>query len=492
MSVSFDQIPANLNVPLVYTEFSNTAAFSGPATLPHRVLLFGQMLESGNAQPGQMVRIASADVAGELAGVGSMLHNMAQALFSDRNYFQETWMIPVEDAEAGAEASGSITPGGAPTVSGTLALYIAGRRVAVGITGGASLSSIATAISEAINAVPDLPVTAEVGGEGAATVTIVAKHAGEVGNEIDIRINHYDGERTPNGLTIDIGAMEGGTGNPDMADAVAIVGDQQFTQWVWPYNDGANIAIVTNELAQRWGPLYPFDGIAYTYHRGTFAETAAFADSLNSPHLTVMPRHGLPRPGYEGIARKAGVIAGAAEIDPARPVQTLALSWELAPNVNDRFQLTERNQLLSDGASTWYVDAGGEVRIEREVTTYKVNAFGAPDISYMDIETIYTLSYLRYDWNAYIQRKYPRHKLANDGTRYGVGQKIVTPKTMKGEAVARFRVWEDIGLVEGADQFKRDLVVVRNAANPNRLDTLLPPDLVNQLRIVATLLEFRL
>ena len=36
------------------------------------------------------------------------------------------------------------------------------------------------------------------------------------------------------------------------------------------------------------------------------------------------------------------------------------------------------------------------------------------------------------------------------------------------------------------------LVVERNATDPNRVDVLLPPDFVNQLRIFAALVQFRL
>jgi len=37
-----------------------------------------------------------------------------------------------------------------------------------------------------------------------------------------------------------------------------------------------------------------------------------------------------------------------------------------------------------------------------------------------------------------------------------------------------------------------NLIVERNADDPNRLDVLLPPDLVNQLRVFAVLAQFRL
>ena len=91
-----------------------------------------------------------------------------------------------------------------------------------------------------------------------------------------------------------------------------------------------------------------------------------------------------------------------------------------------------------------------------------------------------------------ITQKYPRHKLANDGTRFGPGQAIVTPSVIRGELIAEYAAMEYEGLVENAELFAKYLIVERNASNPNRLDVLLPPDLVNQLRIFAMLNQFRL
>ncbi|WP_460431421.1 phage tail sheath C-terminal domain-containing protein, partial [Azotobacter salinestris] len=151
-----------------------------------------------------------------------------------------------------------------------------------------------------------------------------------------------------------------------------------------------------------------------------------------------------------------------------------------------------RNLLLFDGIATTKVDAGGVMQVERLITTYKTNSAGGSDTSYLDSETLFTLMFIRHDWRDYILRKYPRHKLANDGTRYGSGQAVVTPVVMKAEALAKFREWEDLGLVENIDDFKANLVAERNASDPNRLDMLLPPDLVNQLRIIANKIQFRL
>ena len=66
----------------------------------------------------------------------------------------------------------------------------------------------------------------------------------------------------------------------------------------------------------------------------------------------------------------------------------------------------------------------------------------------------------------------------------------MTPKVAKAEAIARFRLWEELGLVEDIDQFKEELIVERNAQDVNRLDFLLPPNLINQLRVVGVKIGF--
>ena len=91
-----------------------------------------------------------------------------------------------------------------------------------------------------------------------------------------------------------------------------------------------------------------------------------------------------------------------------------------------------------------------------------------------------------------VTSKYPRCKLADDGTHYGPGQAIVTPSVIKSEIIAMYSRLETEGIVENAEAFAENLIVERNASDPNRVDVLLPPDLVNQLRIFATLVQFRL
>src|SRR3546814_16230396 len=95
------------------------------------------------------------------------------------------------------------------------------------------------------------------------------------------------------------------------------------------------------------------------------------------------------------------------------------------------------SDLLFDGISTFRVDAGGVVVIERTITTYKTNTFGAADPSYLDVETLKTLTFLRFDLRNLIALRFPRHKLANDGTAFARGQAVVTPKVIRSRSDER-------------------------------------------------------
>lgn len=495
MAIGFNEIPANIRVPFVFAEFDNTLAAQGPAELPYRGLLVGQILPTGTMTANTYARVTSAAKAAELAGTGSMLHRMAMAWFAD-NTTTEVYLGALDDDAAGAAATGSIQFTGPATAAGTLYLYLGGTRgdgrITVGVSSGDAAADIATAVAAAINAVTSLPVTAQVNGANTDTVDIAFRHKGEVGNSFGIRFNYYDGEGFPGGVGATVTPMAGGTSNPDISDLIAALGDEWFQIIAMPYTDANSLTDMETELSSRFGPLRMIDGVAITASNGDHSTVGTLGDNRNSPHVSILGTNQSPTPVYEFAANIAGIVAYYGAIDPARPFQTLMSFWIDAPAEADRWTLQERNLLLYDGIATTRVAASGQVVIERMITTYKENAAGAPDTSYLDVNTLLTLMYLRYDFRNYILRKYPRHKLANDGTRIGPGQPVITPKIGKAEAVAKFTQWEELGLVENVDQFKADLICERNPTDPNRLDWMLPPDLVNAFRVAGVKISFLL
>lgn len=490
MTISFNQVPSAIRVPFLYAEFDNTKAIQGPTNQPYRVLMIGPKTAAGSAADESVTLISSgAAEADALFGQGSLLAHMAKA-YREVNTFQELHCLAVDDDGSSVAATGSLEITAVPTKSGTLAFYIAGKRVSIGVTASQTTDSVAAAIIAAVTADADLLVSAAVDGGNSSLVNFTANNKGITGNDIDMRFNYQSDDATPEGLTSTLVAMAGGTGQPDLSTALADLDDKQYIILVSAFNDSGNREEIEQELEDRFGPLRQNDGYCFYYKTGTLGELVTFGSGLNS-QFTVMHRAGGPEHGASQISRKAGVVCAAGEIDPARPFQNLQISGMLAEDESERLSLEDRNTLLFNGIATDKI-VSGDVFIERVITSYQQNAAGAADTSYLDLNTLLTLSYLRYDWRNYMLGKYPRHKLANDGTAFSEGQAVMTPGLGKSEAIKKFRQWELDGLVEGADQYKEDLIVERNSSDPNRLDFLLPPDLINQLRVIGTQIQFLL
>lgn len=488
MTISFNEVPSNSRVPFVAVEINNSNAQQGPALLAYRVLLIGQKTSGGAATADTLQRVTTADAVATAAGRGSLLHRMALAYFAN-NSSTETWIGVLADDGSGVAATGTLTFTGPATADGTLALYVAGVRVPVGVTSGMTATQVATAVVAAVTANTNLPVTAAA---STGVVTVTAKNKGTAGNDIDLRLNYQDSESTPAGLAVAVVDMASGATNPNLANLIAALGDQWFQVVAHPYTDSASLTAIEAEMASRYSASKMIDGMAVTSAVGTQAQLSTLGSGRNSPHSQIVAQPGDNPPAHpaEYAAAVAGVVAYYAQIDPARPFQTLAVKGLLPPAEADLFTRDERNLLLFDGISTTVLGAGGVVQLERMVTTYQTNASGQDDTSYLSAETMFTLLYLRYSFRAQWTSRYPRHKLANDGTRVGAGQAVVTPSIGKAEALSWFQNMEELGLVEDFPAFKAGLVVERNGSNPNRLDFLLPPNLINQLVGVGASLQF--
>ncbi|WP_261840951.1 phage tail sheath subtilisin-like domain-containing protein [Aliamphritea ceti] len=483
--ISFEYMPSNWRVPGAYAEFNNDFAIQGLVGQPYTVLLIGQMLSAGTATPLEQVQVTTPSQAAPLFGKGSMLADMVER-YKLNDQVTKLICIPVLDNDAGAAAVKDITFTGPATVAGTLNLYIAGKVLQVGVSKDDTAEQIATAVAAAIPASSDYPITATA---SADKVSLTAKHKGENGTAIDVRFNYFTGQTFPAGVGASVAQKTPGSGNPNISDVISVFGDTWFNVITMPWTDASNLTALETELTVRFGPLKAIDGIAIAAHRGNHSALTTLGQSRNSPHLSIFESSGYPLNPESRAAMIAAQIAFSAQNDPARPFQTLGLLGDMAPAPSVRFEDSERNLLLFDGISTCYTDAGGVVRIERAVTTYTENEFGAPDPSYLDLNTLFTLSYLRYSWRARVLQKFPRFKLGKDGSR---GDNVMTPKGMKNEMVALAGDWADAGLIESVEQFKTDMQIGIDPNDPNRLNMILPPDLMNQLRIMAARIDFRL
>ncbi|MEX3690821.1 phage tail sheath subtilisin-like domain-containing protein [Paraburkholderia sp. BR14263] len=492
--VPFTKLPANTRVPLFYAEVDNSQANSGQ--LNQRTLIIGQMTAAGTGTPNVPRISAGVGDAQTQWGPDSMLAAMTSA-YRAADDFGELWYLPLDDDPGAIAATGSVTINSAPTLSGALSLYIGGTRYQQPVLPTQTTAQIAAALAALVSADALALVEATAANN---VVTLTAVNKGLVGNEIDLRMNYLGatgGEVTPTGLAVTLAPMSGGAINPTTAlqTALANCGDQAFDFIVCPYTDTASLDALKafmNDQAGRWAWSQQIYGHVFAAYRGTLATCTTFGTARNNQHETVLGYYDSPTPAWLVAAQLVGSIAPALRDDPGRPVQTLPIIGMMAPPVVSRFQLTDRNTLLYDGISTFTVGDDGTCYAENIITTYQKNAFGDPDDSYLELETLFLLMYVLRAMRTMVTSKYARMKLAANGTRFAAGSAIVTPNIIKADIIAKYQELEFNGYVQNSDAFATQVIVEQNAQNPNRVDCLWPGTLIDQLREFALLAQFRL
>lgn len=490
-TVSFSQVASNIRTPFVAIEIDPTNANGGGLQQNLPVLLIGSYDNTISSVAANMpVQIFSESQAAAAFGSGSQLHEMAIAWFAN-NALTPVWAAPVPDAGGASASTWTLTctiPSGT-IQNGTLALYINGIAYPVGITQGMTVSQVATAIANAITGVYGCPVTASA---ALGVVTLTSKGKGAWTTGIDIRLNYGATDVTPTNLSVVIASASSGATNPLLTTLIANISNCQFQFYVLPYTDTTSVGALNTELQRRWGAMVQSEGFAITALSGSQGTLAAYGTALNSQTLVVMGYNNSPTPNYRWAAALAGQASTSASIDPARPFNTLPLYGVQAPPLVSQWTQAQANSLLWDGIATTYVDAGGTVRIQRLITTYQKDVNGTPTQAFLDLMAPLTLAYIRADLRAYILGKYPRSKLADNGTRVAPGQAIVTPNILKGEIIARARLWEQLGLIDNVDGFAASLMVIRNASDRSRVDVFMAPSLVSSLQVVGVLVQYLL
>ncbi|CAN0622153.1 Phage tail protein [Burkholderia multivorans] len=492
MTVPFSNIPADLRTPLFFAEMDNSQANTSTGGETRRLLI--AQINDDAADPGRALQlVSSVTQARALGGTGSMLGTMYEAM-RRTDPAGEIWVLPVKLA-VGSAATAQVAVTGTATAPGVLSLYIAGRRVQVAVARGMAAADVAASIAAAISDSVKVPVTAVA---EAGSVTLKARWKGETGNDIRVEINRKGtagGERTPDGLAITITPMAEGAGQADVIDLLAAVGDEPFEFVCSPWSDSSaldDFGEWMNDVSGRWAWSSMLYGHVYAARRGALGTHVAEGKLRNDQHVTVHGfEAGVAQPAYEVAAAWTGMTAVFISADPARPTQTGSLIGIDPAPAGERFTLTERNSLLKYGVAT-AIYSGGYYRIERAVTTYQKNAFGQPDNSYLDSETMHQSAAIIRFLRTAVTSKYPRHKLADDGTAFGPGNAILTPSMARAEMISAYFEMEELGWVENADLFAKYLIVERDANDTGRLNVLFPPDYVNQLRVFALLNQFRL
>lgn len=489
MGITFNGISLNILTPGIFAEFDPSRATKGVQVQPHEVLLVGQQQSTATATAATVTNPRSADEAALMFGTKSELYQMVKA-YRSRDSLSPINCIGLLDDAGGVAATGTITWTGTATEGGAQNFYVGGRRVSVAVTNGMTAAGLETAALAAFALQPDMPVT--VAGDSGTGLDFAAVHKGVNGNQIFLGVSLLPGERNIAGFAFTVTAMSAGATEPSHAAAVTAMGEDQYHTVVIGTADSTEVARYVTELESRFGPMRSIDGYAFAAKYDTRANLTTLGNAKNSQTLHLVGAETsalLPLP-WETAALVAADNALQVQVDPSIGCQGHVLPGANAAAKGNRFTRAERDILLSDGISTLKATSDGRLAIERLVTTYQTNSLSLPDLAYQDSQTVRLLSALRYSMRARIATKFNGFKLADDGNEV-TGQPMATPGIVKGELLMLFLDWRALGWVENFDQFKRELLVERDGGDPNRINAILPPDLINNLLVTAASIQFR-
>lgn len=498
----FDEIPYDWLEPGTYLEVKPNYRNAGVFPYPVRAHIVGQKLAAGTLAPGDVVEVVRPDDAIGLFGEGSIGAEQVAA-FRKINRTSPLYVQALADDGDSVKAAGSFKFAGAVSASVVLRFLVAGKQVRFTAAATDTPAAMATKLAAAITAETALTVTAEVDGVDTAKVNVTAKHGGEVGNDIDLRVD-VSAQPLPSGLTVTVVAMAGGTGNPDLQEALDVIENDWFTEIQHPWNDATNMAAFAEDLARRYRAMSKLDAKGFVGKRGTFGELGTWGELTNSPFITCA---GLNRPKSSSWVLSA-VCAGLAAFhltnDPARQLRSLALTGFDGPDRVDQFTETEQELLLRKGVSSFDHLTDGTTTVSRMITTYKESNLGVADRAWLDIMVPAVMSRIRYDWALYVSLLYPRAKLLDDEDSAAFigrvdgdeddedpGNAVVTPRRMHASWAARCRLYANRAWIENVERTVKESQFARSEDDKNRLESRLQTLIVGNLMVLAGSLEFQ-
>ncbi len=407
--MDFDEIPYDWRQPATLLEVKPNYRRTSVAEWPEKPLIVGQKLASGSLAVGAIYEVTRWEEGMVLFGRGSVGAKMVEA-YRKANKTQPLFVMALSDADGAVKATGTFTFVGAVSSSVVLRFKVGGIKVRFTALTTDDVSGMATKLAAAINDDPDVEVVATA---AAGVVTCTARHGGEVGNEIDLRVD-TDAQPVPSGLTVTVAAMAGGSGNPDLQDVLDVITNTWFTSVATPWADVTNVTLLAEWLKTRYTATAKLDCHGFVFTRGTYGQLSTFGNLTNCPQLTCAGMKGMPETAYFFASSTMGVWNFHRTNDPARQLKSLVVPNVTAPAPADRFTEEEKNLLLYRGISTFDETSDNGVTIARLITTYKKSNLNFDDKAYLDIMVPATLSRIRYDWDRYLNLVYPRAKLVED------------------------------------------------------------------------------
>ncbi|MBP7735952.1 MAG: phage tail protein [Spirochaetes bacterium] len=453
--------------------------------LPQRVALIGQG-NSAKVYSTEKTEVTSAAEVAAKYGYGSPLHLAARQLFprnGDGIGSIPVTVYPLVDAGTGVPAAGSIAATGTQAGQGTLKVLVNKIQTAEIVVADAEPPATTLGnIKSAIDAVLEMPViTGTVSG---GSLPLTAKWDGVTGNDIYIEI-----EQTGVDFTFTVTQPTGGAVNPDIDDALDLIGPvwETIILNLLNYNDTTTLDKLSTYGEGRWGELEKKPCWAASGCTAVLATRTAVTDSRKTDRINAL----IVAPGSRELpfvvaARGVARIAPVAQNNPARNYCG-RLTGLSAGADSSQETYTQRNQSVLKGSSTSVI-VDGEIELNDTITMYHPD--GEADPGYRYVCDIVKLQNIVYNIRLIFEsNEWKGAPLLPDSTPT-INKDAKKPKDAK-TALGNLAYNLALHAILADFEYTQDNMTASiNSQNPKRLDTTFPVKISGNTEIVSTDLLF--
>lgn len=485
MAIDVSAVARVLGVEPVFKDLRGDAALF----VPQRIYLVGQgNTAAQSTYLNEKVVVFSAAEVGARFGYGSPLHLAAKQYFPANNDGIGTiplTIFPLDDGPSAVAATGDITPSGSASEAAAFRVRIGNILSepfvvpAGAVDAGAVIDSMVTAIS----AVLDMPMLAT---DGTTVLNLAAKWAGISGNALKVSV-----EGPSVGVSFAVTQPSGGLVNPDVAPAIAAMGNIWYTlvHNCLDIADTTALAAWQAEGERRWGETVRKPFRCYT---GVTEAAVASATAISAARTTDRVNGQLVAPGSVDLpfvvaARQVARIARRANNQPGRLYSGLTADG-LSPGTDaEQWTFEQRDAAMKAGSSTVEI-VDGQVELSNVITFWAPTGepipafrFDADIVKLSNVIFNLDVEFSKEDWQGAI--------LVPDGSP-AVQSYIKQPKQAVAAVATVLDALELAGQISDAAAAKKTIVATIDSQNPKRLNVSVTVQLSGNVNVTAVTLNF--
>lgn len=463
-------VSSSYKVPGSFVQIALGVGPRSPSTGAMKVLLVGNKTAAGTGAVATLYEAFGPDDAKALTGAGSELHLMAKAFFT-ANPTGSLYLVIV--ASAGTAAATTATFAGTATSDGAVEVWVAGQRVVAPVLTGDAAAAVAATVRDAINAKPDLPVTATA---AAGVVTVTARCAGPRGNRISFRSTLTSASGVTH--TPVTGYLTAGATMDDPQAALDAVAAVRFHLVVAPYFTSAELVKFRAFVDAAAVPITGKRGRFVAVSPETLATSITLSDAVNAPRGEIGWCEDPDSTPGELAAGLAGVITALRSSDRAANLDgEVVPGARPQPSVDDWATSNEQNSALNNGL-TPLVTKRGALVIARSVTNYHLDASGNDDFSILDSHKVDVADFVGDVIEQNFATRFQGFKLAPHPTDESIlAPNVATPVTVRDFLFGQL-VEQENKLLVRVEALAPQLVVELDPAVDGRLNADIPIDVI--------------